>query len=346
LDGKVRGRHWNIIVDDKNIQLKGLSCDKCHKPINPQHKDARWVSLNPRSKNKGRLYEGFHIPQVISPDCKWGTVIQDYNTKRRGVFFNETLGLSYDSSDKPLSRNELIKVCSPKLSMDEKFLDEEIWPKIGNGQQGPIFAGIDWGGGSEASKTVLTLGTYFIDKAERREHFTNFFWKRFEGEEAEGDEQLKAIKRILHKWRVRIIGVDYGGGLHPNAELKKEFGAARIMTYQYANPKTKLMWQGRLMRTIVHRSEVITDIITAIKSGFFVFPNWTQFEVPFGRDMLSVHSELDSRGVIKYQKEKSSATDDSLHALVYSFLASLQVRPNIAILNPGLQSKYYSVEDY
>jgi hypothetical protein len=75
--------HWNIIIDERQIELKGLSCELCKKLINPRDPSAQWISLNPDVHKKVAVpYQGFHIPQVISPNCKWSTILNVRRNKR------------------------------------------------------------------------------------------------------------------------------------------------------------------------------------------------------------------------------------------------------------------------
>ena len=45
--------------------------------------------------------------------------------------------------------------------------------------------------------------------------------------------------------------------------------------------------------SLVHRTEVMSDIFTAIKSaGHLPIPRWEQFEEPFAEDFLSIFSRV------------------------------------------------------
>jgi hypothetical protein len=332
--------HWNIIIDTKQIELKGLSCELCKKLIDPRDPSCQWISMNPNVREKVAIpYEGYHIPQVISPNCRWGTIINDYKTKPPATFMNETLGISYDSGEKPLTRNELERECVDFL--DKNFVEQWLYPKIGNGST-PLFMGIDWGGGSETSKTVVCIAAYIKDNTDGKEKFTAFYWKRYDGADSDPNEQVESIIALAQKWRVRMIGTDYGGGFLQNSKLKNVFGMNRVHTFQYANPKQKVMYQGKLDRNIVHRSEVMSDVFGAIKfKRFFKFPKWKEFQEPFGNDFLAIGSELNSRGSIIFNKNPS-LSDDSFHALLYCFLGSFTVRtPPDDIILPGARTKEY-----
>jgi hypothetical protein len=335
--------HWNIIIDDRQIKPKGLSCELCEQLINPLDPKAHWVSLNPSVRKTGLPYEGFHIPQVITKFARWDTVYQDYNTKKRGTFFNETLGISYDSGDKPITKYELLENCvdSPPMYLDEGWLDRTLHPNIGSGQI-PLYAGIDWSGGSELSKTVFCIGGYLRDPISHKSYFTIFYFKRFEGTENDPRFQLNFIKDKINKWGVKIIGADYGGGNWPNSELKKIYGVHRVQTYQYAAPKKKAMFQSDLGRWVVHRSEVMGDVFTAMKTGrFFRFPRQEDFLEPYGKDILNISSDINQKGNLIYNRNLAQ-TDDTFHAILYCFLASYRLEPDLGfgVMRPGMDTRF------
>ncbi len=341
--GKITRQHWNIVTDEKCLGKEGLICDSCGNSISPRDPDCKWVSMNPLIyKTAAKPFQGFHIPQLISPDCDWRTVRDYMNRYSKAQFYNEVLGMSYDSGEKPLTRQDLIDNCDDNTNEDLKLslkpeYQEKLKYHLQDGE--PIFAGIDWGAQTEKSYTVLTIAKYF-DFGGRR-YFVPFFWKRFEGPEAESTYMMKAIIKLLHTYRVKYIGTDFGGGMVQNDQLMREFGAQRVLKYQYSNPKTKMKWEPNLYRFIIHRSECMSSIFTAIKrKDVFRFPKWEDFEDPYGRDILAITSEYNPRTrIIMYQKNPAN-TDDSFHSLLYCFLTSFVEFPRRDILNPDTRSSY------
>jgi hypothetical protein len=113
------------------------------------------------------------------------------------------------------------------------------------------------------------------------------------------------------------------------------FSKNRIVKYQYSNPGQKVKWEEKLHRFLVHRTEVMTDIFTAIKRrDFFRFPRWEQFEDPFGKDLLNIFSEYNEQlRQIQYSKTPD-ATDDTFHSILLCTLASMLKYPRPEILSP------------
>lgn len=317
--------YWNVL-EEANIDRKGLICSKCKRLLNPMHPMAQWASMNPMVRQKlAEPYEGYRIPQLMVPWLKWSEIFDNYLAYPKQKFYNEVLGISVDSGTRPLTRQDVMDNCDSSISMDAEGLQKVRQRFLGGSE---IFAGIDWGTG-ENTYTVLSLGTYIDGR------FTIFYIHRFEGQEMEPPVQMELIEHILHNWGVALTGVDYGGGYHPNDALARKFGKTRIVKYQYSQPGQKVKWDDGLNRFLVHRTEVMSDIFTAIKRrDIFRFPRWEQFEEPFAEDFLSIFSEFNEQlRQIQYKKNPDS-TDDSFHSILLCFLASMLKNPRPDVLNP------------
>ncbi len=319
--------YWNVLGEE-NIDRKGLICSKCKNLLNPMHDKAQWASMNQSVFNKlsaDGAYDGYRIPQLMVPWLKWSDIFDSYISYPRQKFFNEVLGESFDSGTRPLTRQDIMDNCDDTMFMDADGL-QKIRHRILGGSE--IFAGIDWGTG-ENTFTVLSLGTYIDGK------FTIFYIHRFEGQEMEPPVQIGIIEALINLWDVKLIGVDYGGGYHPNDALARKFGQKRVVKYQYSTPGQKVKWDDGLNRFLVHRTEVMSDIFTAIKRrDVFRFPRWEQFEDPFGKDFLSVFSEYNEQTRQIEYKKTPDVTDDSFHSVLLCFLASMLRHPRPDVLKP------------
>jgi len=315
---------WNVL-GEKNIEPHGLSCSKCHKLINPMHEKARWASM--QKPKTAEPFEGFRIPQLMVPWVSWPEILDKYEHYPRPRFNNEVLGLSFDTGTRPLTRQEVIDCCNPKIQMSNPDVMKDLMKGLANI---PVYAGVDWGAGGENSFTVLTLGAYIDGK------FTIFFVHRFVGQDAEPDRQIAIIKKICRAWRVRRIGVDFGGGWWPNDDLLRTFGHQRLFRYQYAAPRKKVTWDDGLRRWLVNRTEVMADVFAAIKrGGVLQFPCWEDFEDPFSRDMLNIFSEYNERRNANQFMKAPGTTDDTFHSIIYCLLASMPEYPRPDIITPS-----------
>lgn len=313
------GRYWNIL-GEKNIQKHGLSCEKCGGLINCQHPDAQWAA-----QIENAPFESYRIPQLMVPWKPWDEILLDYERYPRDKFFNEVLGISYDSGMRPLTMAQVRANCREHVTMHPDVLEgyKQIAPDH------PIFAGIDWGTG-ENTYTVLTLGTY------HEMRFRVIYVHRFTGTELDPAEQLKILDEILNDFRVRVIGADYGGGFDRNDHLTRKFGPQRLAKFQYmARAKRKVEYDPKLRRYKVFRTEVMSDLFNAIKNGrVFEFPRWAEFSQPFAQDMCNIHAEYNETLRMLQYDHNQDRPDDTFHSLLYCFLASMLQFPRPDIIAP------------
>lgn len=319
--GGEAGRYWNIL-GEKNIGKKGLSCEKCGKLINPMHKDAQWAA-QVQQDERHAPFESYRIPQLMVPWKPWDEILLDYHRYPRDKFYNEVLGISFDSGLRPLTRAHVQANCRD----DIKVREAEKYHSLSFAQ--PTFAGIDWGTG-EHTYTVITIGTYVDMK------FRIFYVHRFVGEDLDPVPQMEKIIELIRHYNVRVIGTDYGGGFDRNDALVRAFGPTRVMKYQYmARAKRKVEWDGRLRRWKVHRTEVMSDLFNAIKrKTIFEFPAWEEFHEPYGQDMLNIFSEYNKQLAMIQYSHSLDKPDDTFHSLLYCFLASMIVRPRPDVIAP------------
>lgn len=309
-------RYWNIL-GEANIGKTCLICDRCGARIFPQHPDAQWAH---KVEPENAIAESYRISQLMVPWKKWDEILLDQSRYPRAQFFNEVLGLSYDHGLRPISMADVQQACVPDL----RFLDEANIEKFKHWDS-PIFAGLDHGTG-ENTYTVLVLGTYI------RSRFTIFYAHRFIGPELELELQMKLIIEKLKAFRVLIIGSDYGGGFHQNDRLTRTFGPERVAKFQYAGKaKRKVEYSKNLRRFIVFRSEVMTDILMALKRGKIGLPCFEEFREPYGQDMCNITAEYNERLRLIQYDNGGNNPDDTFHAILYCFLASMikEKRPDI-----------------
>jgi hypothetical protein len=318
------GRFWNIL-GEKNIARKGLACEKCHTLIDPMHPDAQWAAQVEMKPPKVE-WESYRIPQLMVPWVEWSEILYRYEHDPRDKFYNETLGVSFDSGLRPLTQHQVKRCCRDDIRMsDEKQLENyhnESYAK-------PFFMGIDWGTG-EHTYTVATVATYVDMK------FRVILAHRFVGEETSPAIQLRKIYEMVEYFNVRIIGTDYGGGFDRNDELTRKYGIDRVQKFQYAaRPKRKVEWSDKLRRWIVHRTEVMSDIFNAIKRGRECeFPRWEEWDKPFASDMLNIFSEWSEQMKMIVYRHALDKPDDTFHSFLYCWLGSMIINPRPDIIAP------------
>lgn len=312
------GRYWNIL-SEKNIGKKSLICEKCGKKIFAQGPGAQWARMSEEG-----IFESYRIPQLMVPWKPWDEILLDYGRYPRDRFYNEVLGISFDSGLRPLTTAQVKACCHPDSTMHPDMLRSYKQRSFNQN----VFGGLDHGTG-EHSYSVLTLGTYIEMK------FRVFFIHRFIGDEMDPEPQLLKIIELMKKYNVRILGSDYGGGFDRNDRLIREFGPQRIQKYQYiARPKRKVEWDSKLGRWKVHRTEVMSDMFNAIKRRQVEFPRWEEFREPYGSDFTNIFSEYNETLKMTQYSHRPDKPDDSFHSFLYCFLASMIVHPRPDIIAP------------
>ena len=320
---KGAGRYWNIL-GESNIGKKSLICSKCGKQIHPMHDDAQWAVQVPLD-GKQVIFESYRIPQLMVPWKPWSEILIDYRRYPRDKFYNEVLGLSFDSGLRPITQQQIKNVCNPKITMHPVSL-EKLRKSLGGRE---VFMGIDWGT-AENSYTVMTLGLYVGMK------FRIFFIHRFTGEDVDPEILLDKIISIAHAYQVKVIGADYGGGFDRNHKLVNRFGIQRVQKFQYnSRPRKKIEWQQKLLRWSLHRSEVMSDMFTAIKKGKVEFPRWEEFHDPYAKDMLSIFSEYNHTLRMIQYNHRVDQPDDAFHSVLYCLMAACMVHPRPDIWAPN-----------
>ena len=301
----------------------GPVCSGCQKPISPSV-NGRWVSFR-----KDAPIQGYRVPQLMVPwICglydQWIKLLWKRDNYPFGQFYNEVLGLSYDSASKPITRDEVISCCSDYSLWNPAMLQNAV---AANRYQ--LTAGIDWGEGNDgseksplgkvrsASYTVLTIGGYMNQKV-----WKTLMIKRYMGKEIEPDYIVKDIARIVKGLGIKLVGVDWGHGWGVNNHLIRLLGPEMVVQYQHLPKlKQKMKWDHTGKRYHLHRNFMMSELFFDIKQKFVQFPKWSEFE-PYAKDILGIFSEYSEyKREIKYD-HKPSDPDDFFHSLLYSKLTS------------------------
>lgn len=302
----------------------GPVCSGCQKPIYPSQ-DGRWVSFR-----HGAPIQGYRVPQLMVPwICglydQWIKLLWKRDNYPFGQFYNEVLGLSYDSASKPITRDEVISCCGDYSLWNPAALADTM-KEVSRYQ---LTAGVDWGEGNDgseksplgkvrsASYTVLTIGGYKDQKI-----WKTLLIKRYMGKEIEPDYIVKDIARIVKILGVKLVGVDWGHGWGVNNHLVRLVGPEKMVQYQHLPKlKQKMKWDHTGKRYHLMRNFMMSELFFDIKQGFVQFPRWAEFE-PYAKDILGIFSEyVEYRREIKYDHKKSDP-DDFFHSLLYAKLTS------------------------
>ena len=302
----------------------GPVCKGCQKPIYPSQ-DGRWVSFRP-----GAPIQGYRIPQLMVPwICglyeQWIKLLWKRDNYPLGQFYNEVLGLSYDSASKPITRDEIIECCADYSLWNPANLNAIMQ----EARKFQLTAGVDWGEGNDgsersptgkirtASYTVLTIGAYINQRV-----WKTFLVKKYMGKEIDPDYIVKDIARISNALDIKLVGVDWGHGWGVNNHLVRLLGPKRVVQYQHLPKlKQKMKWDHVGFRYHLHRNFMMSELFFDMKNHFVQFPKWSEFE-PYAKDILGIYAEY-----VEYKREikfdhRPSDPDDFFHSLLYAKLTS------------------------
>ena len=312
-------KKWNLSWTEKNIGNTGVICEHCGKPLNTDK--GQWVAARQMDHEKGResmvTMESYRIPQLIvrpimSNPNKWRELLvklRDYSTAQ---FYNEVLGLPYDSGSQPVT---LAQLCACCVSDRKNELPNPNDPRLP-----PLVMGVDWAFIGENSYTFIIIGGWnpFPSK------FEVYYWKIFKGSESDSVFQENEIARIAEKCRVQLLACDWGAGHVQNLHLINKLGEHRVaqmwhtgMGQGTARKAQRAKWEPRTRKWHLARTNVLTDTFETVRRKQITFPRQEECDVLFDH-MLAVSME--------FNEKTNSASyvhinpDDGCHALTYAML--------------------------
>lgn len=305
-------KKWNHL-DDKNLGGFGVICRYCGKPLDTAN--GVWVMTG----DPGAIHQGFRISVLMfagAPWVDWQRDINDYRKQHsEGVFFNEKLGLEYDSGSKPITIQDVKACCTGGKMLDNPTAVSRSLP---------TYMGLDYGPtNSKKSNTVMT-----ILQPESNGALRVLYAKKYLGAQADYSYIHDDIPKQFGKWGVKLIGADYGLGEAPNAEIRKRTAYERVIAYQHVpNQKDRSMWNSKMPAFTLNRTQVMTEFFHKIKHRKVIFPRWEDFE-PFAMDIMNVNTEYDEeRGKVRYTNHDP---DDFFQALIYGGETALRDRASNA----------------
>lgn len=309
--------HWNF-PDEKIIGINGYVCTKCDKEIFPKE-DGAWIAMR---RDKMDTCWGFHVTQMAVPFKTHADIKEKMEDPlvSQAKFYNECLGLPYDSGEMVLTESTLRQACDERRMIDPAQVN-----LIAN--RFPMFAGLDHGSGEgdSPSYTVLAIGYLNADGK-----FELLYMKRFLGKDSALSTQPAAVNSICDDAGIRAMMADWGFGAHQNARLVDEFGwvwasgdseAKTLMQCQYVNQNAFVKFDEASFRYRIDRTASMERTITAIKNGMIRLFNWNDFN-KFKDDFTSIFIEYnETTGKSKFDHVDN---DDCFHAVSYAYMAALQ----------------------
>ena len=334
--------HWNSLTEGneplKMIQPHGFSCSKCAKQLNARN--GEWVSMNPSAS----LLTGYHLAQPLLPHFnedpkEWKEIYEKVHSGKNelNVVMNETFGLTYDIGSKPITKEELVKICvlGPQFGdAEEKTLS--ILEKNRNNHT--IYTmGVDWGVSMAQSRTVATLGGMRRDGV-----FEVLMAKIYRGYDYEAHIRDIAMKaNSVQAFCVSDSGPDPIRGI----KLCELTSPQRSQMAAYR--RTKMIqhfesgvYDWRQNRWVLHRSDVISLVIRQLKAGKILFPQWGDVS-EYMQDLMNVFIEVRDGlyGQELIYDHHPKQPDDAMHSLVFCVCAAYMAVGDAGLLGPSSSSR-------
>lgn len=301
---------WNYI-NENNIGLTGLICNKCGQPI--YYKNGQWVTMN-----KGGFIQGYRLPQIvlnwindITNQKAWQiNVIQPRETYTSQKFFNEVLALPYANAKNPITPAHMRAACK-----DYDIVSDYTNPML-SGMQ--LVAGIDWGKGDTTrgtSYSMLTIGMIY------KSVFRVVYIKKYSGGLSDAVEQVEDMLNIIRMYGVKLTLADTGDGRTSNALMVNALGPRSFAeVYEHGSQKKKITWDSVGGKYVINRTQMMLDRFMEIRKGKIEFFKYEHM-APFVNDFLSIYSDYSE--ATRLTRYDHTAPDDAFHSFMFCRIASL-----------------------
>jgi hypothetical protein len=330
--------HWNSLTEGneplKMVRPHGLSCSKCGKVISSRK--GEWVSFSPTSF----LMTGYHLAQPILPHFnedpkEWREIHEKVHSGKNElrVVMNETFGLSFDVGSKPITKEELMKLCvlGPQHS-DSEGRTLPILTK--NKHKYSMYSmGVDWGVSMAQSRTVATLGGLRSDGV-----FEVVFAKIYRGFDYEAHIQDIAMRaNLVNAPCISDSGPDPIRGIKlcelANNKNSQLAAYRRTKMIQHFEPG---VYDWRQNRWVLHRSDVISLVMRQLKAGKIIFPQWEDVS-EYMQDILNIYIEIRDGlyGQELIYDHHPKQPDDAMHSLVFSMCAAYMAVGDAGLIGPS-----------
>jgi hypothetical protein len=336
--------HWNTLTIDneplKMISEHGIVCSKCTRKIDTRK--GEWVSIQP--KNKDLI--GYHLAQPILPffnesPKEWNEFYKKVTDGKYSIaqIYNEAFGIAFDIGTKPITLEELKKICV-------------LGPMKGEGDRMEIFhnnrhryvayaVGADWGVNGTKSRTSSCA------LAMREDGLIDcIFGRIYTDFDYEG--QVRSIARLANDLFAKGAS-DSGPAPDRGIRLAELTAPDRFclvryehgkLIQRYDRPAGAYSWKQS--RWCLHRSDTLNMVFKYLKSGKLRFPQYEDVS-DLMQDILNEFIEIkegDYRQEIMY-RHAPDKPDDFLHALNFGLCSLLSMVSDTTLEGPSSSSAEY-----
>lgn len=305
-----------------------LVCSACGKPVNSRR--GFYIHDFPERRT---LFPGYHVSQPVLPmhyesPKDWFVLKEIQRTKPAYVFYNETLGESFDSGAKLLTQEQLkaaavVPPAPPGVYNPDGYVGSML--------------GIDWGGrGKERSTDSddFISNTAFALAGLCPDGTVDVAWLHKIPYAIDISEESRIAVGTARKAMVSHIAMDYGGqgNVQEQRLIAEGFPRERIIPFTYAGniqPRRPIVYYqppkhyGVRSSYTLDKSRSVLLLIELIKVGAVRLPSGDEYLKNHLRDFLNIFEESieDPRGPRKrLVRRMSKRTDDIVHAINYAVM--------------------------
>ncbi len=280
----------------------------------------QWVAKNP-----GATDSSYHLTQEMSKAIPGEEMERKRSEWPPHKFTTEVLGWWYGSARKPLTEKDLSTLFDSNLDFTPpENVDHTL----------PVFAGFDWGGGTQAF-TVAWIWQLVNQDVPR---FRLLYLEKIDDPSTENQAD-RAIE-LMRKYQVDRAVMDAGGGSRQVEKMSKIFGSRVFKCHYHYDAETPFQIIRDEHRLLVDRTWVIETIIDLIKrpedhpnhpDGIprIHIPNKNPLNVKWLVEHFtcieSETSNTNGKSFVKFTHPES-LPDDALHATSYAYLAYLTAK--------------------
>jgi hypothetical protein len=259
---------------------------------------------------------------------KWLKFYQDVNnpTTDEASIMNEIFGVSWDSGKKPLSREDLIKVCHPGL----RTLSPKAPARVIHDPGWPIFMGIDWGEGTgQGAYTVISMGFVNYVAEFGDEALQVFYIRRYMGIEADPKYLWHEIANLMEENKVTVCFCDagFGWGMIDGVRERIQNPMKRFIPLRYTNQSAIMAYDGDAHQFKCNKTRWMSKIFNQFKKRKVILPSWEimdgapRLDGGFAQDILTIYADRSPK--LKQMQYNHTEPDDTFHSLLYLLTAKL-----------------------
>jgi hypothetical protein len=258
---------------------------------------------------------------------KWLKFYQDVNdpTVDEASVMNEIFGVSWDSGKKPLSRDDLMRVCHPGIRNMQRVGPSRVIHDPG----WPTFMGIDWGEGTgEGAYTVVSMG-YVNYIPEQGEVLNVFYIRRYMGLEADPKYLWEDISTLMEDNNIDIAFCDagFGWGMIDGIRDRIRDGLKRLVPIRYTNQSAIMAYDGDAHCFTCNRTRWMSKVFNLYKRRKFLLPSWEimdgapRHDGGFAQDILTIFADRSPK--LRQMQYNHTDPDDTFHCLLYLMTAKM-----------------------